>query len=491
MKLLNVVLPMLVISWQSSALAETSSTLCQSDGTVDLSKVISCHQENIALKPVSYSLVSKETVQQIRVHQYQMISQSWSPNGMVHPDQWQHDIDIYIPAAPKLRAALIAVNNGTNYANGAATKGGPSDFTADALATIARSTNTIVIAVNNIPNQALTYGKDAEGLREDDNVARSWTLFMEKPEQRELLPLQVPMATAVSQAISVAKQELAPWNIDKFIITGASKRGWASWLTALSNNDVVAIVPFVTDLLGTQQALEHIYLSYGKNWPVAFYPYYQQGIDKEVKTVAFGKLMRIIDPLQYNLQENNARLKMPKYIINASGDDFYVPDNARFYYDELPGEKSLRVVPNTGHFGIKGYMEQSLITFLHRFHANKTMPEVSASAKDNTLTVNFSEKPQKITRWTAINASDRDFRYACDIRYTPTPIHSGADNTVTLALGHATSGWEATFVEAIFDDGYVATTQVYITPDGRYPDKAPASNDAACKTLPGRGLGEK
>ncbi|HGB2650251.1 TPA: PqaA protein, partial [Salmonella enterica subsp. enterica serovar Weltevreden] len=34
------------------------------------------------------------------------------------------------------------------------------------------------------------------------------------------------------------------------------------------------------------------------------------------------------------------------------------------------------------------------------------------------------------------------------------------------------------------------TSQVYITPDEKYPLTAPSSVNAACQTLPGRGLGE-
>lgn len=52
------------------------------------------------------------------------------------------------------------------------------------------------------------------------------------------------------------------------------------------------------------------------------------------------------------------------------------------------------------------------------------------------------------------------------------------------------TGWEATYIEATFNDGYVATSQVYITPDEKYPQTAPPSVNAACQTLPGRGLGE-
>ena len=48
------------------------------------------------------------------------------------------------------------------------------------------------------------------------------------------------------------------------------------------------------------------------------------------------------------------------------------------------------------------------------------------------------------------------------------------------------SGWQATYIEVTFSDGYVATTQVYITLGDKYPETAPPSAGAACQTLPGR-----
>ncbi|EBX5572968.1 hypothetical protein DSN37_23535 [Salmonella enterica subsp. enterica serovar Kuessel] len=34
-------------------------------------------------------------------------------------------------------------------------------------------------------------------------------------------------------------------------------------------------------------SLEDIYQSYGGNWPITFYPYYQQGIDEKIKSPTF------------------------------------------------------------------------------------------------------------------------------------------------------------------------------------------------------------
>ena len=38
---------------------------------------------------------------------------------------------------------------------------------------------------------------------------------------------------------------------------------------------------------------------------------------------------------------------MPKFMLNASGDQFFLPDSSQFYFDDLRGEKHLRYVPNT------------------------------------------------------------------------------------------------------------------------------------------------
>lgn len=80
-------------------------------------------------------------------------------------------------------------------------------------ASISRDTNTIVISVSDIPNQYLTFQDDKKPLKEDESVSRSWALFMEAPEQRKLMPLNIPMVTALSQAMRLAKKELTQWNI--------------------------------------------------------------------------------------------------------------------------------------------------------------------------------------------------------------------------------------------------------------------------------------
>ena len=56
-----------------------------------------------------------------------------------------------------------------------------------------------------------------------------------------------------------------------------------------------------------------------------------------------NEVNRIEDPLNYR---DRPAMKMPKYIINAVGDEYFPPDNTRFSYHLLPQVKRLRMIPN-------------------------------------------------------------------------------------------------------------------------------------------------
>jgi PhoPQ-activated pathogenicity-related protein len=464
----------------------------ENNKNTNLTHVISDYRISLASLPLDYSLVEKKQLPGVMLQRYNLNSQTWSPQGVVSPERWQNGVDIYIPDSARKKNALVVINNGSNT-NSSGSPVTPTNFSEEELSHIAVASRTVVISVSNVPNQVLRYQGVTTPLGEDDSVAYSWKLFIGDTQKYENASLHIPMAASVSQALRLAKKELAQQNITKFIITGASKRGWAAWLTALSDPDVEAIVPIAFDLLDTKKSLEHMYQSYGKNWPVAFYPYYKQGIDQRIDTDKFANLMTLEDPLAYLDTDMGNRMNIDKYIINASGDDFYVPDNSHFYYNRLQGAKSLRVVPNSTHYGILSVAEQSLITFVNRFQEKQKLPVIMEKVQNSgngkkELTVRFSEKPASVLQWTAKNPAARDFRYACDVKYNPVPVSLTTGGSLSIPLKTPTSGWQATYIEATFNDGYVATTQVYITPDEKYPETAPPSKGATCQTLPGRGL---
>ncbi len=84
---------------------------------------------------------------------------------------------------------------------------------------------------------------------------------------------------------------------------------------SIADPDVEAIVPFAIDLLDIDASLEHIYQSYGGNWPITFYPYYQQGIDEKIKS-----------PTIYPAKANNRSVKISQHYLSTP------PCNTEIYY---------------------------------------------------------------------------------------------------------------------------------------------------------------
>jgi len=152
------------------------------------------------------------------------------------------------------------------------------------------------------------------------------------------------------------------------------------------------------------------------------------------------------------------------------------------------------MIPNAAHRDVLSVSEQALITFVNRVQGKQKLPEITEKIQsgvhgEKALKVSFSEQPATILQWTAGNAAARDFRKACGVRYRSSPVTlATGDTTLTIPLATPERGWQATYLEATFSDGYVATTQVYITPGEKYPDTAPPSTGGACQILPGRGL---
>ncbi|MBF6638479.1 PhoPQ-regulated protein [Rouxiella silvae] len=441
--------------------------------------------------PLNAIFIKEEKLQGVRVRHYRLTFQIPKSEQNFKEDKWLHDVIFYIPDKPYLERSLLIINNGINNPSSGQSVAKPTDFTVDMLVKLANQTHTIVTSISDIPNQYLIDEKDDKPRKEDDSIAHSWHLFMNDTAKN--VPLQLPMTAAVSQAMSLAERVLKEWDIKTFIVTGLSKRGWTAWLTAISDPRVDAVVPFVIDLLNQRKALTHMYNVYGGNWPIAFAPYYNENIDTQINTSQFSKLMQVQDPLAYANGQYKERLSIPKYIINASGDDFYAPDNAQFYYDKLPGERSLRVIPNSNHYGVKAFAVQTLTYFINRIQQNAKLPDIRVTVEKHsnaeTLTLHFSERPVRLSLWSANNPHSRDFRFACNIRYQQSALPLPVNNAMQLNLVYPPQGWSAAFIEATFSDGYVATTPIFISKDDTYPDKAPEKIGSACQTLPGRGLG--
>lgn len=436
--------------------------------------------------PLRYEAIERVRLDRAERRSYRLYSQSWPETGGAEPAQWSHRVDLYVPDAARPKSALLVINNGTARGNGSDPQRPPGDFDEALALDTALATQTIVVSVSDVPNQYLTLPGEAPK-KEDVLVAATWRRFLDDPSAANAtLPLHVPMAQSAVKAMDLAQRELAPWRLRSFVVAGASKRGWAAWLTAIGDPRVSGIVSYVIDMR-IAPLIEHIGRTYGGGWPIALQPYYQEGITRRYREPAFAQLMQVEDPYTYLRGPYRSRLAIPKYVVSASGDDFFPPDAQRLYVDDLPGATALRAAPNSDHGGIRRHIRETLIPALQRWNRHRALPQVQAhlSERDGRLSLRAraSERPVSAKLWLAENPDSRDFRFACGVRYRERPLPTRR-NAAEAALAKPERGWAAAFVEFSFADGFVATSPVFVYPQGEFPSRPPANGGGACIALP-------
>lgn len=259
-------------------------------------------------------------------------------------DVWQHELIVYIPETIRSgsggteHTAILVITGGSN--SGELTRSG-NEFGGP----LALATNAVVVTLSQVPNQP--YYFDAEPGRkrsEDELLAYSIDRYFD--EEDPSWPALAPMTKAAVRAMDAVQlfiEDEHDHAIEDFVVVGASKRGWTTWLTAAVDDRVKAILPASIEAHELQKQLEHHHASYGF-FAAPLADYVEANLACQLATDSSGKLRELIDPAAYN-----DRYTMPKLILNATGDRFFVVDSSRFYYQNLPGPKQLRMAPNADH----------------------------------------------------------------------------------------------------------------------------------------------
>lgn len=236
-------------------------------------------------------------------------------------------------------------------------------------------------------------------------------------------------------------------------------------MAGAADKRIEAIVPIVIDVANCRDSLKNHAETYGF-WADAIGNYYQHRILQRFDHPRMQSLYEIVDPYYYR-----DRLKLPKYIVNASGDQFFVPDSSQFYYDELQGEKLLRYVPNADH-GLKNSdAVQSIAAFHHMVCQGKKSPVYSWKfTGEGAIHVHPTTKPSQVVVWRANNPNARDFRLqTIGPAFVSTELKPDADGNYVAPPAPEQPGWTASFVELTYDVGapfpLKVSTAVKITPD--------------------------
>jgi PhoPQ-activated pathogenicity-related protein len=391
----------------------------------------------------------------------EMTSQAWLTTNQVDRPIWKHWMILVRPDKVTSSKSLLFISGGAN--DGKEPKGPDAG-----MAQIALVTKSIVTELKMVPNQPLVFRGETQGRSEDELIAYSWDKFLRTGDEK--WPARLSMTKAAVRAMDTvtafcAGPEGGHVPVDGFVVAGGSKRGWTTWTTAAVDRRVVAIIPIVIDVLNIEPSMLHHYAAYGF-WAPSIGDYTALHIMDWTGTPQYRALMRIEEPYQYR-----DRLTMPKFLINASGDQFFLPDSSQFYFNDLPGVKYLRYVPNADH-SLKGSdARESLLACYNAILYQQSLPQVSWKLEaDGSIRAETRDKPSDVKLWQATNPDARDFRLeTLGPKWESTSVADQGGGVYIGSVPPPAKGWTAFFVELTFPSGCPApfkfTTQVRVIPD--------------------------
>jgi PhoPQ-activated pathogenicity-related protein len=254
--------------------------------------------------------------------------------------------------------------------------------------------------------------------------------------------------------------------VKKFIVSGASKRGWTTWLTGAVDARVKAIAPAVIDTLRMREQMVNQVKAFGK-YSEQIGDYVKRGLVPMPKIPEAKKLWTMVDPYFYR-----DKIRMPKLIINGNNDRYWTVDALNLYWDGLKGDKWVLYVPNAGHNlrqqvnGNGDYTRavNGLAAFARHVIKDNPMPKLTWKHDDAgdklRLTVRAAPKPLGARVWVA-DAKTRDFRQSTWVS-RPAGANKGK---VVAEIERPKKGYRAFYAELDYEiDGikYHLSTQLRV-----------------------------
>ncbi len=365
-----------------------------------------------------------------KLHQLELTSQTWQ--GIT----WKHLLAVFEPETLEHQDRCLLFITGGKHGSELRDR----DLKTGAqLARLSRCRTAFLLQV---PNQPLLGDR-----YEDDLITETFLKYLETRDAT--WPLLFPMVKSAVRAMDAVSEfnvsRKLPM-IDKFVVTGASKRGWTTWLTAVADERVQGIAPMVIDTLNFPKQTKHQINVWG-DYSVQIQDYTSKGLVESMEDNPDIPLWKWVDPYTYR-----NGLSLPKLLINGTNDPYWVLDALNNYWSDLNGRKYILYIPNGDH-GLKGGEETALRTiaaFQAHIATGTPLPRLTwkhRQAEDRmVLEVSADTKPQQARLWTA-HTESRDFRGST---WTARPMENGTETTFTGSVPRADSGHVALFAELQF-----------------------------------------
>jgi PhoPQ-activated pathogenicity-related protein len=369
----------------------------------------------------SWKLVDTKKTDAGTIYEIDLVSQTW------HDVKWDHKLQVFVHKDAKPQATMVLWNQG----------GTPNLLSGAMGLAIAERVKAPVAFLYGVPKQPLY--RDAKSgnpttvapnpanpregaLTEDKLIAETFVKYLETKDGS--WPLLFAMVKSVVGAMDALQQfAKTEWDFEvkSFVVTGASKRGWTSWLAAATGDKrVKAIAPIVIDTLNMPLQMKNQVNAFGRPSEM-IKDYVERKLVPIPDTPEAKKLWLMIDPWVYR-----EWLTMPKMIINGANDPYWPLDALNSYWDDLKGDKWVLYVPNAGHDlrerdadGKPELLPMRAINTLSAFARcqifDKPMPGMSWVCDEKggvcRLEVTSAAKTTAMRVWTA-DSPTRDFRRA-------------------------------------------------------------------------------
>lgn len=329
-----------------------------------------------------------------KVYAINLTSQTWQ--GI----KWQHKFRIYEPKGPLRQDAVLLFITGGANGNAPSPEEDASGFT------LAQVCGARCALLKQVPNQPLLDGKN-----EDTLIAETFVRYLDTKDEN--WPLLFPMVKSAVRAMDTvqawAKRKGRP-DVTRFVVSGASKRGWTTWLTSAVDRRVIAFAPMVIDTLNMKAQRAHSLEVWGK-FSEQIDDYTSRGLTEKFDDPDGERLWKMVDPYSYR-----DRCTMPKLLINGTNDRYWTLDALNIYWNDLKGHKNVIYLPNAGHnLAVnRAYAINGVGALFRHAVLNKPLPQLAWRHSDGDngqlrLEITTPVTPKTAHLWTA-RAESRDFR---------------------------------------------------------------------------------
>lgn len=454
--------------------------------TEALDRYVRKEDTGISVLPV---LQSSQPVSGGRWDVLSLVSQRWRNDTEVSPDVWQHWLALAIPDEVTNDTALLFISGGSTSQSAPEPEPELIDF--------AVQSGSIVALLRMVPNQPTIFLEEGAPAprSEDEIIAYTFDKYMNsvaagQPDEEwpALFPMTKSAVRAMDAVQAYAGALASPITVKDFVVTGASKRGWTTWLTAATDPRVVGIAPMVIDMLNLAAQMDWHY-SVLCGYSEQLQDYLDLGVIARLHTPEGGALLSMVDPFAYL-----TRLNIPKYGLNGTSDDFFVPDSAQFYYAHAAetGSMHLRYFPNGNHdlLASREATVRGILPFYNAVVHDEALPQIawnnSEAPGHATLDVVLDTVPLSARLWAGTldgGSGTRDFRsgtVGTDVWHsTPvTPADAGGKYYSVVVPAPAT-GWTGYFMAFEFPSGTPGEPHIFTTEVRCVPTSTP------CVAFPG------